>query len=567
MSDELFKELRNLDESLNAVKKNYEPVWQDTSKYFLPTKTDVNTKKTDGDFKDVFELYDSITVVSLDNFANILNGTLTNKSTPWFKVNVQNKELQDDDKVKEWLEDTTKKMWNEIYNPASNFEVSHYENLQAFGCFGNIAMKIEKGKESLYNFKGLHIKSYAFAENEEGKIDTCILTMSMQARQIVSKFEPKQDQADQTGEKLGKISDDIKKASEEAPYQAFEVKFFIMPRKDRDPSKIDTANKPYVGYWVMLEKKTLLLETGFDTFPIAFGRGSKGAGETYAVGRAVLALADARTLNRMTSDYLEAGEKSLKPPLVVNAEFERTISLRPLAINRTKGPVGMGRAIEPLIDTKGFQPTIELMLNKQEAIRKVFFLDKLVVLDDPRATATQILELRAESYRIMGSIATSIAEYLENILDRCFNIIFRESYTNDEMYNLLPEAPLMELPEKLKGVKDEITGQTVLPKFHVEFINPITQSQRSNQNNSIDAFVNSVMNMAQVNPQVIDKINFDEIVEKKSQILQIDSQIIRPNAEVESLRSERQQQIDQQNQMMGANTEANTLKTMKQAGL
>lgn len=67
MSDELFKQLNALDESLNSVKKNYETSWQDTAKYFLPTKTDITQKKTEGDYKDIFTLYDSTTVVSLDN--------------------------------------------------------------------------------------------------------------------------------------------------------------------------------------------------------------------------------------------------------------------------------------------------------------------------------------------------------------------------------------------------------------------------------------------------------------------------------------------------------------------
>jgi hypothetical protein len=558
VSDELIKELKNLNDSLVGNKKNYEANWQDTAKYFLPTKTDITTQKTEGDNKDIFTLYDSTTLTSLDNFANILNGTLTNKSSPWFKVSVHNDELKDDDKINDWLDDTTKKIWNEIYNPTSNFEIAHYENLQAFGCFGNIAIKIEEGKSSLFNFKALHIRTFAISENDEGKIDNCVLTMQMQARQIVGKFGAIEG---------AKIHETITKANEKSPYQNFEIKLFIMPRKDRDPNKMDASNMPFVGYWVDMANNTVILEIGFNTFPIAFGRGTKSAGETYGVGRAILALADARTLNRMMSDYLEASEKSLKPPLIANAEFERQISLRPLAINRTKSMVGNGRALEPIIDTKGFQPTIELMLNKQEAIRKIFFLDKLVVLDDPRATATQILELRAESYRIMGSIATSIAEYLESILDRCFDIIFRKSYAEDGAFTLLPEAPLKELPDSLKGKTDELTGKIVFPKFKVEFINPITQSQRSNQNNSIDAFVMSAMNMAQVNPAVLDRINFDNVIKNKGEILQIDPALIRNDEDVEALRTQRDQAIAQQQETMTANTEANTLKTMAEAGL
>ena len=558
MSDDLLKELQQLNDNLSSIKKNYESSWQDTAKYFLPTKTDITTQKTAGDNKDIFQLFDSTTVVSLDNFANILNGTLTNKSSPWFKVSVQDDELSNDDKVKEWLDDVTKKIWNEIYNPASNFEIAHYENLQAFGCFGNIGMKIEEGKNNLYNFKALHIRTYAINENDEGKVDTCILTIPMQARQIIDKFRNIE------GVKIPEV---IIKANEKTPYENFEIKLVIMPRKNKDLEKTDFLNMPFVGYWVDFQNKTIISETGFNTFPVAFGRGTKSSGEIYGVGRAILALADARTLNRMTSDYLEASEKSLKPPLIVNAEFEKQLDLTPLSTNYVRGILGQGRAVEPIIDTKGFQPTVELMLNRQESIRKIFFLDKLVVLDDPRATATQILELRAESYRIMGSIATSIAEYLENILNRCFDIIFKKSYAEDGLFSLMPDAFLLELPQKLQGKLDEITGKKVFPKFKVEFINPISQSQRSNQNNSIDAFVMSAMNMAQTNPAILDKLNFDKIIEVKGDILQIDSALIRNDSDVEAIRSQRDQAMAQQQESMLANHEANTLKTMKEAGL
>lgn len=557
MSDELLKELQQLNDSLLSIKKNYEPGWQDTAKYFLPTKTDITTQKTAGDNKDIFQLFDSTTVVALDNFANILNGTLTNKSSPWFKVSVQDDELKVDNSVKEWLDDVTKKIWNELYNPASNFEIAHYENLQAFGCFGNIAMKIEEGKNNLYNFKALHIRTYAINENDENKVDTCILTMRMQARQIVNKFSNIED---------AKIPDVITEANEKSPYDNFEIKLIIMPNKQRDPEKTDFLNMPFIGYWVDLQNKTIIAKTGFNTFPIAFGRGTKSSGEIYGVGRAILALADARTLNRMTSDYLEASEKSLKPPLIVNAEFEKQLDLTPLSTNYVKGILGQGRAVEPIIDTKGFQPTVEFMLNRQESIRKIFFLDKLVVLDDPRATATQILELRAESYRIMGSIATSIAEYLENILNRCFDIIFQKSYAQDNLFSLLPDAPLLELPQKLQGKPDE-TGKRIFPKFKVEFINPISQSQRINQNNSIDALVMSAMNMAQTNPAILDKINFDKIIEVKGDILQIDPSLIRNDDDVEAIRNQRDQAMAQEQESLLANNEANTLKTMKEAGL
>lgn len=556
MSEQIIKELEKIDSAFKAVKTNYESNWQDTAKYFRPTKTDITQKKTDGDQQDVFTLFDSVSYVALNNFANILNGTLTNKATPWFDLKVEDEEIAEDDEVLKYLADTTKKIWNELYNSKSNFENAHQENLKDFGCFGNCAMKIEEGKSSIVNFSSLHIRTYNIGQNEEGKVDTVVISQEMTAQQIITKFQ-----------ELGQISENIKKAGENEPNKKFEIKLYVMPRKDRDPTKIDSGNMPYVGYWVDVEAKKLIQEIGFNSFPIAVARGEKSSGEIWGTGLALLALPDARSLNRMWKDYFEATEKSLRPPLVVNAQFEKQLNLSPLFLNYTKSPVAYGRAVEPIVDTKGLQPTVELINGKQESIRKIFFLDKLVVLDDPRATATQILELRAESYRIMGSIATSLQEYLEDILSRVFDIMFRKSYAEDGNFTLLPNAILNELPNKLTGQIDEATGQKIFPRIKAEFINPITQAQRSNKNNSIDAFAMSVINLAQINPAILDTVNFDKMVNVKADILQIDPALIRNDAEVEQIRNERQQQQAQQQQLINANAEAQALKTANEAGL
>lgn len=93
MSDEIIKQLERIDTSLKAIKTNYETNWQDTAKYFRPTKTDITQKKTEGNNTDVFTLFDSVSYVALNNFTNILNGTLTNKASPWFELKVEDDEI------------------------------------------------------------------------------------------------------------------------------------------------------------------------------------------------------------------------------------------------------------------------------------------------------------------------------------------------------------------------------------------------------------------------------------------------------------------------------------------
>ena len=73
--------------------------------------------------------------------------------------------------------------------------------------------------------------------------------------------------------------------------------------------------------------------------------------------------------------------------------------------------------------------------------------------------------------------------------------------------------------------------------------------------------------MAQTNPAILDKLNFDKIIEVKSDILQIDPSLIRNDDDVEAIRNQRDQAMAQEQESLLANNEANTLKTMKEAGL
>lgn len=556
MADKRIEELNNLYNDLLTNRKNFETNWQDTAKYFRPLKTDITSEKPAGDKKDLFVANDSTMVIALENFASILNGTMTNKATPWFTIKIEDEELKTDDEILEYLKAVADKMWNILYDTKGNFEDAHHENLKDFATFGTIALKIEEGKSSLINFKAIHIKNILITENDEGKVDTCILLMKMTAKDIVKKF------ADG-----GNIDEVIKKASIEKPNTNFDVRLYIMPRAERDATKIDTINMPFQGIWLDPTHGNIISETGFNSFPLAVGRSAKGTGEVYGTGQAMYALADARSLNRMWYDYFESIQKILNPPLIVNAQFEKQLNLQPRALNMVKSPVGNGRAVEPINDSKGINPAVELITQKQESIRKIFFLDKLSVLDDPRATATQILELRAESYRIMGSLASSLQQYLESILDRVYDILFKLSYAQDGNFTLLPDAPFPEMPNKMKGTTDATTGKKIFPKMKIEFINPVNQANQLGKNNSVDVFLMSIMNLAQANPAILDTVDFDEIARYKADILQIDPKLIKNASKVDEERQARQQQMAQQQEMVDANTEAQTLATMKQAGV
>jgi hypothetical protein len=276
-------------------------------------------------------------------------------------------------------------------------QASILEAFKDISAFGTTATIIEKGKNYDLIYITQHIKNYLIGEDEEGKISNIIIKSDFTAQQIISKFGE---------ENIDKNIIDIAKArpNEKLPFQ-----LHIYERQDRDVNKIDLLNKRFAGCWIDVRNQMIVQELGWDSFPVAVGRSEKSTDELYGTSRAMIALADARQLNIMQRQYNESVELTLKPPLIVNADFDGRINLSPMALNKAKSNnMSAGRSAIEAINLVGqLQGTLELIQEKKRNIQEAFFLDKLKIFDNPNATATQVLELRAEGFRIMSSVATA----------------------------------------------------------------------------------------------------------------------------------------------------------------
>lgn len=537
-------------ETLEAGKQNFLNLYQEIGDLFRPVRSDIISKKTAGDKESFKRIFDSFPILAVETFASILLGVLTNKSTKWFNLQTVDDKLGEVNTVSTWLSQATEVMWNKLYNPASGFEQALLEAFKDVGAFGTVATLIEEGSKFDLVFITQNIRNYLVSENSEGRVDSIIIKAQFSSRQAIEKFG-------------NDVNEQIKKIAEKNPYELFDFQLHIYPRSERDKTKIDAINKAYAGCWVDVKHKEIVKEIGWDSFPVAVGRSEKSTDELYGTSRAMIALADARELNAIQQRYAESVELRLRPPLIQNADFAARLNLSPGAINKaTQNASYAGRsAIEPINTVGDLNGTLELAQEKKQSIREIFFLDKMKIFDNPNATATQVLELRAEGFRIMSSVATSIQEYLDAILDRTFDILFRKSYAVNDLdgggssFNLLPSAVFPEMPDELKNA----------PELKVVFVNPINQSQQTIELNGIDVLINTVGSIAQMSPDVMDVVNFDNVLRKKRSILNIDPELINDEKTVKQIRQERQSQQQQQQALMNQEIDSKAAKNYAQA--
>lgn len=523
-------------DTLEAQRVQYLNECQNVADLFRPLKANITSTRIEGDKSKIRTLFDSRPIDMSLTLASILFGTILNRAGEWFQFDAVNKDINELEEVAQITDHFVKVMLAKMYDDKSNFEAAIFEGFRDTVDFGTVATFIEEGDNFDFVCTTLSIKDYLISENRDGKIDYVILKTEKTARQIIQQWE--------------EVPESVLKANEKDPFTKFKLQLHIYPREERDKNKIDVLNKEFAGCWILEEGKAILQETGWDEFPVQVGRINKIPSETYGTGISMYAAPDAKLANKMWQFLMEASEKAIKPPFLVNAEFSKSVNLNANALNFPKllsGASSARPAVEPLMTGSNIPISIDLLNIKYSSMEKIFFLDKLKIIDDPRATATQVLEQSAERYRLMLPLSVGIEEYIESTLNRIFGILFRKSYRMNDLpnggssYELLPNAPFnMELPEALKTA----------PDIKTSFVNPINQAQKIAQMSAIDNVINSAGALAQLDPNVLDNINADEVIRSKAEILNSPTKILRSKAEIQETRNTRQQQAQNEQQGM-----------------
>ena len=133
-------------------------------------------------------------------------------------------------------------------------------------------------------------------------------------------------------------------------------------------------------------------------------------------------------------------------------------------------------------------------------------------------TATEVAERHEEKLLMLGPVLERLHnELLGPLIDTTFDMA--------ERAGILPDAP----PE-LEGME-----------LNVEFISVLAQAQRAVATQGMDRLIGTVGGLAQLKPDVLDKIDFDQVVDDLGGALGVNPKIIVPDNVVAALREQRAQ--------------------------
>jgi len=502
---------------LSAERKNWENHWQEIADFIIPRKNDITRRSSPGEKKQQIIL-DNTAQVGLERLAGALHGLLTNPSVRFFDLTTGDLALDNKDKVRQWLDDTGRRVMNVLNN--SNFQTEVHELYLDLGGFGTAAMTIEEDPRMVVRFSSKYIREIYIDENNFGAVDEVFRRFKWNSKQIIQEFSGKSSQV---------IPEPVLKSHQKQDNTHFDIFHAVYPRKldSRNPGKL-----PWVSQYVLEQTRTNLRVSGFEEFPYVVTRWSKVTGEKYGRSPGMNALPEAKTLNKMVETVLRGAQKVVDPPLQVPDDgFITNIRTRPGSLNFYRA--GTSDRIEPVFNDARIDFGFQAMEERRARIRDSFFQNELNLREGPQMTAAEVDARQQESLRFLGPVlGRQQSEFLKPLIDRVIEIMFRRDML------LKPPAEIQEMD------------------LDVEYSSVIARAQRSNQANTILRSLDQIGLIGAIDPAVFDNIDTDKTVRALAKLNALPQEIIRDQKTIKQIRDARseaqQQALDQQRQVQQA---------------
>lgn len=505
-----LKDLLDRFEAMRLERSPFEQHWQEIRDYQNAEGPDFTTQRQAGSKRRDLVL-DNTAEEAAKIMWSGLYGMTTSPAKQWFDFRARSERLNKIDAVARANQVNAKIQSAHYSSPISRFHVAQpgmMKDYVLYGMGGKFIAEVPRaGAVHMYR----PLRELFVAENDLGVIDTCYRHYRLTPYQALRKF------GHQLGPKVKAAFNDPKRAAER-----FEFVHATEPRLRRDPQRADNGNMAWQSCHVCLDDKLLIKESGFPEFPWNFARWTAGDGSAYPRGPGMSALPDTKMLQRMMRATIIGAEKTINPSLLVPDDG-------------VLGPVRMdsggmtvvradlfGRRGDPIRPLQtGARPDLgeELMEPVRDRIRRAYFNQLMRMFEDPRMTATQVLQEVEEQLRILGPYMGILeTETFGPDVDRTFAILDRA-----DVFEPWP---------------DDVADAELATVYH----SPIARAQRLSDARGISATFDMVAPIVPLNPEVIDNIDTDDLFRHGARMFNFPATSIRDVDSVKKIRAARNQQ-------------------------
>ncbi len=500
--------------------------WTDISNNLLPRQSRFlgDERNRGGDRNQ--SIIDSTGTRALRTLAAGMMAGMTSPARPWFRLGLEDSDLQDQYAVKVWLAKSTKLLLH-IYAKSNTYNTLHmmYREL---GGFGTACSVVQPNFNNVIHHNPMTIGEYALGVNHEGSVDKLGREFRLTVEQAAEWFG------------YAQLSATARDAYDRSNYaHEISVVHLIEPNKTRDMSKKDSGNMAYKScYWDKhannpIDNYGLLREGGYKDFRALCPRWDVLFGDVYGSSPGMEALGDLKQLQHGQFKKAKAIDYQADPPVQVPT------SLRANGADLLPGGTSY---YDPSMPNGGIRTAYEVNLDigalredivdVRERVNSVFYADMFLMIAeaDKNMTATEVAERHEEKLLMLGPV-------LERLHNELLSPLISMTFQRCLEAGILPPPP-----EELDGVE-----------LQVEFVSMLAQAQKAVQVNSTDRLLGHIGMIVQLTGDTapMDTFDADKSIERDADQLGVDPELIVPGEQVALVRQQRaaNQQAAQQAEM------------------
>lgn len=456
-------------------------LWQTQADNFYPERADFTvTRNLGSDFAE--HLTTSYPLLVRRDLGDSISAILRPEGEQWVEITTEREDrLNNTDK--RYLEMLSRTQYSAIYDNRSGFVRSTKEVDHDWVTFGQGVLTAEiNWKQQTLMHRSWHLRDVVWAEDDSRRICEVHRKWACCAKDLVRMFPGKCD------------AKTVEIATKE-PYKEIACRHIVMEADQyygdsayKKRFKVGSDDTLFVSVVIDEENQCLMEEVQRRYLGYVIPRFKTISGSQYAISPATLiALPDARTIQSIALSILEAGEMSVRPPLIaVPDALREDIQYRAGGITQAdiEGDQQLKDVLAPIFqDRGGFNFGLEVMKDVRDMIASAFYINKLMLPPAEKVmTAYETSERISEHNRqVTPLFEPLLSDYNGELMELDFNLLM----------SVGAFGPPEEMPPNLRG-----------QKIKWKFKNPLQESADKKKGTILQMGIELTAQAMQLDPNV-----------------------------------------------------------------
>ena len=481
----------------------------------------------------------SYPVIFAQRLASAIHSNAFPANDYWFDYAIVRADGSVNDEKKDWCRKARDMVHQKIRQGTNFYQESHamMNSLVVLGTAGFYTYY----KNGALHFRHIPVhKNFYISTNPDGEVNMVALLHQWTAKEAIEEY----------GEAA--VSDrirDVFKLGGGGGEQTFPFVQLIYPKKLYGENyKPSAGGKPYGDVTVEYESGRVVRVSQHGGFPFAVPRFDVYSDDTYGRSPAMSAMAEIKSANALRKMMLDAGVRSIKPPLFVSGLLGN-VNLEAGAVNRSANFTK--DSVWTFPSPANFPIGKELMVDILEALKSAFYIDVFQAVEQGKyMTATEVTARTRNKIDNLAPIVSRIQkEFSSKVMLRCLELLIE----NGDL-----EPP---------PVEDD---ESYLKVAYVSSLDAMIQQGVAAKTMGFVGQVAQIAQAIQVYPDLENTLNTDAILMSLGDANMLPAEFFRNPEEVAARRQAQaqQQQILAQSQadMNNSQTVANLAKAQRDGG-